>query len=186
MSMVSGVMNSVPEKRYMERALELAKYAASLGEVPVGAVIVHKPTGNIIGEGWNSREGDRSPLAHAEIMAIDNASRKLQGWRIVDSEIYVTLEPCPMCAGAIINAKLDRVIFGAYDDKSGSVCSVQKMFAMPYNHKPEIYEGLMEAECKEVLRRFFRELRQRKRKEGIYWRSEMSRANERASEIDDK
>lgn len=183
---LDSVNNNAAEKRYMERAIELAEYAASRGEVPVGAVIVHKPTGNIIGEGWNSRERDKSPLAHAEIMAIKNASRKLQGWRIVDSEIYVTLEPCPMCAGAIINAKLDRVIFGAYDNKSGSVCSVQKMFAMTYNHKPDVYDGLMENECQEVLRRFFRELRQRKRKEGIYWRSEMSRANERASEINHK
>ncbi len=178
--------DSSPESRYMKRALELAEYAASLGEVPVGAVIVHKPTGNIIGEGWNSREGDRSPLAHAELMAIDNASKRLHGWRIVDSEMYVTLEPCPMCAGAIINAKLDRVIFGAYDEKSGSVCSVQKMFAMAYNHKPEVYEGFMADECKDILKRFFKELRQRKRKEGIYWRKEMSRATERAMDIDDK
>ncbi len=176
--------SEAPEKRFMERALELAEYAASLGEVPVGAVILHKPTGNIIGEGWNSREGDRSPLAHAEIMAINNASRKLRGWRIVDSEMYVTLEPCPMCAGAVINAKLDRVIFGAYDRKSGSVCSVQKMFDMAYNHKPEIYEGFMADECRDILRRFFRELREKKKEEGAHWRREMSRASEYASELE--
>lgn len=167
----------------MERALELAKYAASLGEVPVGAVIVHNPTGNIIGEGWNTREGVKSPLAHAELMAIDNASKRLGGWRIVDSEIYVTLEPCPMCAGAIIQAKLDRVIFGAYDEKSGSVSSVQKMFAFTYNHKPEVTEGFMEAECKALLREFFRSLRSRKKESGYTWRKDMSKAAERAANI---
>lgn len=180
------VISSVPERRYMERALELAEYAASLGEVPVGAVIVYKPTGNIIGEGWNSRERDKSPIAHAEIMAIENASRKLKGWRIVDSEMYVTLEPCPMCAGAIINSKLDRVVFGAYDEKSGSVCSVRKMFAMTYNHRPEVYEGLMKDECSELLKSFFRELRQRKQEKDIYWRKEMSKAFENALETSNK
>lgn len=176
--------NSGTDKVYMERALELAKYAASLGEVPVGAVIVHKPSGNIIGEGWNSRENDRSPLAHAELMAIENASRRLGGWRIVDSELYVTLEPCPMCAGAIIHAKIDRVIFGAYDEKSGSVCSVQKMFAFPYNHKPEVTDGFMESQCSELLKRFFRDLRRKKKEEGLRWRKEMSRASERAADVD--
>lgn len=168
----------------MERALELAEYAASLGEVPVGAVIVHKPTGNIIGEGWNKREGDKSPLAHAELMAIENASKRLGGWRIVDSEIYVTLEPCPMCAGAIIHAKLDRVIFGAYDKKSGSVCSVQKMFAFPYNHKPEVTDGFMEERCSALLKSFFKELRQKKKENSLYWDKSMSMAFKRASEND--
>ncbi len=167
-----------PERKYMERALKLAEYAASLGEVPVGAVIVHKPTGIIIGEGWNLREQEKSPLAHAELMAIDRASRKLGGWRIVDSALYVTLEPCPMCCGGILHSRLDDIIFGAYDEKSGSVCSVQQMFAMPYNHRPEITGGFMEAECSAVLRQFFRELRARKKQEGKRWRKEMSKAAE--------
>ncbi len=166
-----------PQRQYMERALELAAYAASLGEVPVGAVVVHKPTGVVIGEGWNLREQKRNPLAHAEMMAIDAASRKLGGWRIVDSALYVTLEPCPMCCGGILHARLDDVIFGAYDEKSGSICSVQQMFAFPYNHHPRITGGFMEAECAELLRRFFRELRQKKRK---HWHREMSHAQERA------
>ena len=109
----------VPQAIYMQRALELASHAATLGEVPVGAVIVHKPTNRIIGEGWNLRESGKSPLAHAEIMAINQASRTLDGWRIVDSAIYVTLEPCPMCCGAILHARLDDLIFGAYDPKGG-------------------------------------------------------------------
>lgn len=170
----------LPERRFMERALELAEYAASLGEVPVGAVIVHKPTGVIIGEGWNLREAKKSPLAHAEMMAIDAASTKLGGWRIVDSAMYVTLEPCPMCAGGILHGRIDDIIFGAYDEKSGSVCSVQKLFSFPYNHEPRITGGFMEDECSEVLRRFFRELRARKKAAGIKWRSEMSKARENA------
>lgn len=178
-------INNDLNRCYMERALELAEYAASLGEVPVGAVIVHKPTGNIIGEGWNKRESDKSPLAHAEIMAIENASKKLGGWRIVDSEMYVTLEPCPMCAGAIIHAKLDRVIFGAYDKKSGSVCSVQKMFAFPYNHKPEVTEGFMEEQCSALLKSFFKELRRKKKENGLHWDKSMSMAFKRASENGD-
>lgn len=153
----------VPEQRYMERALELAALAASMGEVPVGAVVVHKPTGRIVGEGYNRRETDRSPLAHAEILAIQEASRTLGGWRLVDSALYVTLEPCPMCAGAILHARLDQVVFGTRDPKGGAVCSVQEMFALPYNWKPEVLEGLMQEECAQVLRDFFRELRTRKR-----------------------
>lgn len=147
----------------MERALELAALAASMGEVPVGAVVVHKPTGRIVGEGYNRRETDRSPLAHAEILAIQEASRTLGGWRLVDSALYVTLEPCPMCAGAILHARLDQVVFGTRDPKGGAVCSVQEMFALPYNWKPEVLEGLMQEECAQVLRDFFRELRTRKR-----------------------
>lgn len=170
------------DKIYMERALELARHAASLGEVPVGAVIVHKPTGNIIGEGFNTREQGRSPLAHAELMAIKNSAKRLGGWRIVDSEMFVTLEPCPMCAGAIIQAKLDRVVFGAYDDKSGSVCSVQRMFDFAYNHKPIVTSGFMEEECSKLLKEFFRSLRRQKKETGIVWRKEMSKAAERASE----
>ena len=153
----------VPEQQYMERALELAALAASMGEVPVGAVVVHKPTGRIVGEGYNRREADRSPLAHAEIMAIQEASRTLGGWRLVDSALYVTLEPCPMCAGAILHARLDQVVFGTRDPKGGAVRSVQEMFALPYNWKPEVLEGVMQEACAQVLRDFFRELRTRKR-----------------------
>lgn len=153
-----------PQTCYMERALELAAHAASLGEVPVGAVVVHKPTGRIIGEGWNLRESGKSPLAHAEIMAIDQASRTLGGWRVVNSAIYVTLEPCPMCCGAILHARLDDLIFGAYDAKGGAVASVEEMFSLPYNYKPVITGGFLQEPCAEMLRDFFRTLRQKKKK----------------------
>ncbi|WP_294580747.1 tRNA adenosine(34) deaminase TadA [uncultured Ruminococcus sp.] len=153
----------IPDPAMMQRALELADEAAALEEVPVGAVIVHKPTGRIIGEGYNRRETDRSPLAHAEIMAIDQASRTLGGWRLLDSVLYVTLEPCPMCAGAILHARLDQVVFGTRDPKGGAVRSMEEMFTLPYHWKPEVYEGLLQAECAGKLTNFFRMLRAKKK-----------------------
>lgn len=152
---------------YMQEALRLAEYAASLGEAPIGAVVVKKATGEIIGRGYNRRELDKSPLAHAEIMALDEASRKLGGWRVVDSVLYVTLEPCPMCAGAIINSRIDGVVFGAYDKKAGSCGSVVNLFELPYNHKPELLGGIMEKECAEILSSFFKKLRESKKSEVI-------------------
>ena len=153
----------IPDPARMQLALELADEAAALEEVPVGAVIVHKPTGRIVGEGYNRRETDRSPLAHAEIMAIDQASRTLGGWRLLDSVLYVTLEPCPMCAGAILHARLDQVVFGTRDPKGGAVRSMEEMFALPYHWKPEVYEGLLQAECAGKLTNFFRMLRAKKK-----------------------
>ena len=149
---------------YMKRALELAKEAADEGEVPVGAVIVQRKTGRIVGEGRNMRENAKNALAHAEIMAIDMACRTLGGWRLPDCAIYVTLEACPMCCGAIINSRIDQVIFGAYDLKSGSAASVQKMFDLPYNYRPELIGGVMEQECADLLSEFFRRLRERGKK----------------------
>lgn len=157
----------VPQARYMMRSLDLAKQAAAMGEVPVGAVVVQKSTGRIIGEGYNRRETDRSPLAHAEIMAIDAASRNLGGWRLLDSALYVTLEPCPMCAGAILHARLDQVVYGASDPKGGAVDSVEQLFTLPYNWTPEVHTGLLQAECAQVLKDFFRELRLKKQTEKI-------------------
>ncbi len=148
---------------YMKRAVELAEMAASEGEVPVGAVVVKKTTGEIVGEGRNMREGKKNALAHAEIMAIDMACRTLGGWRLPECSIYVTLEPCPMCCGAIINARIVDVIFGAYDLKSGSAVSVQKMFELPYNYRPAVSGGVMEKECADVLSLFFRNLREKKK-----------------------
>ncbi len=149
---------------YMKRALELAKEAYDEGEVPVGAVIVQRKTGRIVGEGRNMRENAKNALAHAEIMAIDMACRTLGGWRLPDCAMYVTLEPCPMCCGAIINSRIDQVIFGAYDLKSGSAASVQKMFDLPYNYRPELIGGVMEQECADLLSDFFRKLRERGKK----------------------
>lgn len=151
---------------YMERALELAQEAFDEGEVPVGAVVVKKSTGEIIGEGRNRRESDKNALAHAELFAIDEACKKLGGWRLPDCAIYVTLEPCPMCCGAIINSRIDDVYFGAYDYKSGSAESVQKMFNLPYNHKPAVYGGICEHQCSEKLTEFFKTLRNKRKNNG--------------------
>lgn len=148
---------------YMKRALELAREAYDEGEVPVGAVVVKKTTGEIVGEGRNRRETKKNALAHAEIEAIDMACRTLGGWRLPECALYVTLEPCPMCCGAIINSRIDNVYFGAYDYKSGSAVSVQKMFDLPYNYRPEVTGGVMEEECSAILSEFFKELRIRKK-----------------------
>jgi len=145
----------------MEQALALAKEAGARGEVPVGAVIVRN--GEIIATGKNGREENKNALSHAEIEAIDNACRTLGGWRLPGCELYVTLEPCPMCAGAIINSRIEKVYFGAYDKKAGSVRSLVRLFDIPYNHKPEIEGGIMEEECAEVLSDFFRRLREKKK-----------------------
>lgn len=148
-------------EHFMERAIELARLASAEGEVPVGAVIVRKSTGEIVGEGRNMRETGKNALAHAEIMAIDSACKRLGGWRLPDCAIYVTLEPCPMCCGAVINARIDDVIFGAYDRKSGSAVSVQTMFELPYNHRPTVTGGVMEEECAALLSDFFKKLRKK-------------------------
>lgn len=149
---------------FMSKALELAGLAAEQGEVPVGALVVKKSTGEIVGSGYNRRESDKSPLAHAEIVAINQASKNLGGWRLVDCQLFVTLEPCPMCTGAIINSRIERVVFGAFDSKAGSCGSVVNLFDYPYNHKPELVSGVMSDECSEILSDFFRNLRVTKKK----------------------
>lgn len=141
----------------MQEAIELAKAAGNRGEVPVGAVIVRNK--EIIATGQNRREADNHALGHAEIEAIDSACRALGTWRLDDCDLYVTLEPCPMCAGAIINARIRRVYFGAYDSKAGSFGSITDLSVLPYNHKPEIYGGIMEFDCKQVLSDFFTSVR---------------------------
>ena len=142
----------------MYEALSLAKEASAMGEVPVGAVIVKD--GEIIAKGKNERETKQNALSHAEIEAINNACKALGSWRLDECEMYVTLEPCPMCAGAIINSRIKTLIFGAYDSKAGSIDSVINLCDYPYNHKPEIYGGICEDECLEVLREFFKTLRE--------------------------
>ena len=158
------------DEAYMQIALELARQAYEINEVPVGAIVVKKSTGKIIGKGYNRREIDKNPLAHAEIAAIKQAAETLEGWRLLDCDIYVTLEPCPMCCGAIINSRIERVIFGAFDSKSGSVESIINMFDLPFNHKPKIVSGIMQKECSEILSDFFTELRNRlkNKKSGLY------------------
>lgn len=148
------------DEQFMREALVLAGEAADEGEVPVGAVVVKD--GVVIGRGRNRREIGKNALAHAEIEAIDEACRALGGWRLSGCRLYVTLEPCPMCAGAIINARIDEVIFGTEDPKAGSCQSLIDLFALPYNHKPLSRSGVMEEECRAVLKEFFRTLRARK------------------------
>ncbi len=145
------------EERWMRAALELAQEAAAEGEVPVGAVIVKE--GVIVGRGRNRRERDKNALAHAELEAIRQACNRLGGWRLSGCDLYVTLEPCPMCAGAIINARIDRVIQGTADPKAGSCGSLVDLFALPYNHRPTLVTGVLEEECRRELQNFFRRLR---------------------------
>ncbi len=144
-------------KNYMKEALALGIQAGEEGEVPVGAVIVKD--GEIIARGRNMREQKQNALSHAEIEAINEACEKLHSWRLDGCELYVTLEPCPMCTGAIINARIKTVIFGAYDLKAGSMDSVVNLCDYPYNHKVEVYGGICEDECREVLEKFFKNLR---------------------------
>lgn len=150
--------------KFMQRAIELAGKAYSVGEVPIGAVVVSRRKnrfGEIVGEGFNNRESGNNPVGHAEIIAIQKASVTLNDWRLSGCDLYVTLEPCPMCCGAVINSRIERLYFGAFDEKAGSVYSVQEMFRFPYNHKPEIYAGIMEDECSIILSDFFRKLRKK-------------------------
>ena len=151
-------MNS--DEKFMRLALEQAHLAYKMGEVPVGAVVVRN--GEVVGTGYNRRETDKNAVAHAELLAIDDACKRLGGWRLWECELYVTLEPCPMCAGAIINSRIKRLIYGASDKKAGSVESVVRMFDLPYNHKPPYTAGVLEEECSQILKSFFREMRSRK------------------------
>ena len=146
------------DRIYMEEALRLAKEAGNMGEVPVGCVIVRD--GQIVGRGRNCRETDKTALGHAEIEAIRDACRNLGGWRLWECTLYVTLEPCPMCAGAIINARIPRVVYGAADEKCGACGSVCDLFSMSFNHRPTVVTGVCEEESKALLTEFFLNLRQ--------------------------
>ena len=149
------------DREFMEQALVLAKEAGEAGEVPVGCVIVRD--GVVVGRGRNRRESGRTALGHAEIEAISDACKNLGGWRLWDCTLYVTLEPCPMCAGAIINARIPRVVFGASDEKCGACGSVCDLFSMEFNHHPQVERGVMEEACSGLLQDFFKELRQQLR-----------------------
>ena len=145
------------DERFMEEALKLAREAFDDGEVPVGCVIVRGD--EIVGRGRNRREKGKSALAHAEVEAISEACARLGGWRLWECDLFVTLEPCPMCAGAIVNARIPRVVYGAGDDKCGAVRSVCALFDMRFNHHPTVEAGLLEDECKTLLQEFFKNLR---------------------------
>ncbi|MBQ4244773.1 MAG: nucleoside deaminase [Clostridia bacterium] len=153
------------DRVFMSAAIELARQSALEGEVPVGAVIVRN--GEIVATGRNRRETGKNALSHAEIQAIDRACRALGGWRLFECEMFVTLEPCPMCAGAVINSRIKRVVFGAYDKKAGSCGSVVNLFELPYNHFPALEGGFMEDECAGLLTEFFKNLREKKKTDDI-------------------
>lgn len=150
------------DEKYMREALKLAKKAAKIDEVPIGCVIVHE--NKIIARGYNRRNTDKSTLAHAEIMAIKKASRVIGDWRLEDCIMYITLEPCQMCAGAIVQARIPKVVMGTMNAKAGCAGSVINILQMDgFNHKVEIVKGIMEDECKKIMQDFFKELRERKR-----------------------
>ena len=143
----------------MERALELAREAFKLGEVPVGAVVVRD--GEIIGEGYNLREREGSVIAHAEVIAIEQACKRLGTWRLSGCTLYVTMEPCPMCAGALVNSRIDRVVYGCKDAAAGCLGSVIDFNSYPFNHSFETASGICSRECTELLQEFFRQKRKK-------------------------
>ena len=150
------------DEKYMREALRQAKKAYALEETPIGCVIVHD--GKIIGRGYNRRNTDKSPLAHAEITAIRKASRKIGDWRLEECTMYVTLEPCQMCAGAIVQSRIPRVVIGCMNPKAGCAGSVLNILQVKeFNHQAEIESGVLGEECSELMKQFFRELRDKKR-----------------------
>ncbi len=149
------------DEYFMKLALKQAKKAYKLGEVPIGCVIVRE--GKVISKSHNFREIKKKAIAHAEILAINKACKKLDSWRLLNCTLYVTLEPCAMCAGAIINSRIQRVVFGAFDYKAGSCGSLCNLFELNYNHKPQLVSGVLENKCSKILSDFFKELRKKKR-----------------------
>lgn len=161
--MIAMEQKSNQISKFMKRAVFLAEKAAQQNEVPVGCVIVYD--GQIIGKGYNRREQKQLPFEHAEIMAIAQAARKLKTWRLEDCDLYVTLEPCPMCAGAIIQSRIRHVYFGAYDPKAGSVCSCISLFDQKqFNHHPQYTGGIDQEICSALLKDFFRKKRKQNNK----------------------
>ena len=162
------------DEYYMKEALKQAKKAMKLGEVPIGCVIVYEDT--IIGRGYNRRNTDKNTLSHAEITAINRASKKLGDWRLEDCTLYVTLEPCQMCAGAIIQSRISRVVMGAMNPKAGCGGSILNILEMEeFNHQAEVERGVLQEECSRILQEFFKDLRVRNRRE-----KELNRQKEEA------
>ena len=149
------------KEKFMKEALKEAKKAYEKLEVPVGAVIVKN--GKIIARAHNLKETKKDTTKHAEILAIEKASKKLDAWRLLDCEMYITLEPCSMCAGAIINSRIKKIYIGALDEKTGAAGSVLNLFDYKFNHKVEVEKGILQEECEKVLKDFFKELRNLKK-----------------------
>lgn len=157
-------MKMPDNNKYMRAAIQQAKKAYKLGEVPIGCVIVYQD--KIIGRGYNRRNTDKNTLAHAEISAIKKASKKMGDWRLEDCDLYVTLEPCQMCSGAIVQARIKKVIIGSMNPKAGCAGSILNILQMPeFNHQVEIERGVLEEECSNMLKDFFKELRKRNKLE---------------------
>ncbi len=151
------------DEKYMRQAIKLAKKASDQGDVPIGCVIVYE--GKIIGRGYNRRNKDRSSLAHAEIMAIKKASKVLNDWRLEKCRMYVTLEPCQMCAGAIVQARIPEIVIGCMNPKAGSAGSIINLLDIKeFNHQVDITKGILEEECSEMLVTFFKNLREKNKK----------------------
>lgn len=151
------------DEKYMRQAIRLAEKAYALDETPIGCVIVHE--GKVIGRGYNRRNTDKNPLAHAEITAIRKAGKKMGDWRLEDCTLYVTLEPCQMCAGAIIQSRMDRVVIGCMNPKAGCAGSVLNLLQVDrFNHQADVTRGVLEEKCSELMKSFFRELREKKKK----------------------
>lgn len=155
--------SSAEKKDFMQLAFQQAKKAQDLGEVPIGAIVV-APDGQVIGEGFNRRELDQDSTQHAEMIAIREACNKLGTWRLIDCSLFVTLEPCPMCAGAIINSRLKSLYFGALDPKAGAAGSVVNLFDIEkFNHHPNVIRGLYREEASQMLKDFFKEIRRKQK-----------------------
>ena len=154
------------EEKYMREAIRLAKKAATLGEVPIGCVIEYK--GKIIGRGYNRRKTDKNTLSHAELIAIRKASKKMDDWRLEECTMYVTLEPCQMCAGAIVQARIPEVVIGCMNPKAGCAGSILNILQVPeFNHQVNITRGILEDECSSLLTTFFKELREKNKAEKL-------------------
>ena len=159
------------QERYMRQAMKLARKAAELGEVPIGCVIEYQ--GTIIGRGYNRRKTDKSTLAHAEIIAIKKACKKMDDWRLEECTMYVTLEPCQMCAGAIVQARIDKVVMGSRNAKAGCAGSVINLLQMEgFNHQVELTEGVLQEECSALMSGFFRQLREKKKSQQLVDKAE--------------
>lgn len=155
--------SSAEKKNLMQLAFEQAQKAQTLGEVPIGAIVV-APDGQVIGEGFNRRELDQDATQHAEMIAIRQACLKLGTWRLIDCSLFVTLEPCPMCAGAIINSRIKNVYFGALDPKAGAAGSVVNLFEVAkFNHHPNVVRGLYREEASQMLKKFFKDIRRKQK-----------------------
>ena len=155
--------NLTEDEKYMKQAIKLAKKAWKIEEVPIGCVIVHE--GKVIGRGYNRRTTDKNPLAHAELIAIKKASKKIGDWRLEDCTLYVTLEPCQMCSGAIVQARVKKVVVGCMNPKAGCAGSILNLLQVDrFNHQVELETGILEEECSEMMKSFFKELREKRKK----------------------